>query len=167
MRSRSPKHSTPRVAWLVNNPTMARSNDRAPRHADLHRPIRQFDEADIPALLKDVKDPLILVLDGDKADGISHWGGVLAGDHHEGATGTIGAAYTGTEIMRILDAIEDQDQRVLDVLEEGRDVGFVELTNRPVEVGVTRGAIVAPGHGRIIYGPGDPGRGGLRQSESR
>ncbi|MCX6889884.1 MAG: 23S rRNA (guanosine(2251)-2'-O)-methyltransferase RlmB [Verrucomicrobia bacterium] len=43
---------------------MARSNDRAPRHADLHRPIRQFDEADIPALLKDVKDPLILVLDG-------------------------------------------------------------------------------------------------------
>ena len=36
---------------------MARSNDRAPRHADLHRPIRQFDEADIPALIKEVKDP--------------------------------------------------------------------------------------------------------------
>ncbi len=54
----------PRVAWLANNLTMARSNDRAPRHADLHRPIRKFDEADIPALLKDVKDPLILVLDG-------------------------------------------------------------------------------------------------------
>jgi hypothetical protein len=36
--------------------------------------------------------------------------------------------------MRILDAVEDEDQRILDVLEEGRDVGFVELTNRPMEV---------------------------------
>jgi len=43
---------------------MARSNDRAPRHADLNKPIRLLDEADIPALLAQHKDPLILVLDG-------------------------------------------------------------------------------------------------------
>jgi 23S rRNA (guanosine2251-2'-O)-methyltransferase len=43
---------------------MARSNERAPRHADLHRALRLLDEGDIPALLKDAKDPLILVLDG-------------------------------------------------------------------------------------------------------
>jgi aspartate-semialdehyde dehydrogenase len=63
-RSRSPKRCTRRVASPANKPRMARSNDRAPRHADLHRPVRLFDEGDIPALLKDVKDPLILVLDG-------------------------------------------------------------------------------------------------------
>jgi hypothetical protein len=41
------------------------------------------------------------------------------------------------------------------------------LTDRPMKVGVARGAIVAPGHGQIIYEPGDPGRGVLPQSESR
>lgn len=43
---------------------MARSNDRAPRHADLHRQLQLHDEADIPALLKGKTEPLILVLDG-------------------------------------------------------------------------------------------------------
>lgn len=43
---------------------MARSNERAPRHADLLKPLKLYDEGDIPALLKDHKDPLILVLDG-------------------------------------------------------------------------------------------------------
>ena len=43
---------------------MARSNDRAPRHADLSKPIRLCDEADIPRLLQGTKDPLILILDG-------------------------------------------------------------------------------------------------------
>lgn len=43
---------------------MARSNDRAPRHADLLKPLKLYDEGDIPALLKNHQDPLILVLDG-------------------------------------------------------------------------------------------------------
>ncbi|MBM3825713.1 MAG: 23S rRNA (guanosine(2251)-2'-O)-methyltransferase RlmB [Verrucomicrobia bacterium] len=43
---------------------MARSNDRAPRHADLSRPLRLLDESSIPSLLEGRKDPLILVLDG-------------------------------------------------------------------------------------------------------
>ena len=43
---------------------MARSNDRAPRHADLLKPVHILDEADIPGLLAQHKDPLILVLDG-------------------------------------------------------------------------------------------------------
>ncbi|MFM9148066.1 MAG: 23S rRNA (guanosine(2251)-2'-O)-methyltransferase RlmB [Verrucomicrobiota bacterium] len=43
---------------------MARSNDRAPRHADLNRPLRLLDESSIPSLLEGLKDPLILVLDG-------------------------------------------------------------------------------------------------------
>ena len=69
--------------------------------------------------------------------------------------------------MRILDTVENEDQGVLDVFKEGRDIGFVKLTNRPMEVGVTRGAIVAPGHRKIICEPGDPGHAVLRRSESR
>lgn len=43
---------------------MSRSNDRAPRHADLNRPLRLLDESHIPELLQRQKNPLILVLDG-------------------------------------------------------------------------------------------------------
>jgi 23S rRNA (guanosine2251-2'-O)-methyltransferase len=43
---------------------MARSNDRAPRHADLNKPLKLYDEGDITALLSEHKNPLILILDG-------------------------------------------------------------------------------------------------------
>ena len=85
---------------------MARSNDRAPRHADLHRPIRLFDEADIPALLKDVKDPLILVLDGVQdphnlgaclrvADGAGAHAVIAPKDHAAGINATVAKVASG------------------------------------------------------------------------
>jgi len=43
---------------------MPRSDDRAPRHADLNRQLKLYSEGDIPSLLKDQPNPLILVLDG-------------------------------------------------------------------------------------------------------
>jgi 23S rRNA (guanosine2251-2'-O)-methyltransferase len=43
---------------------MPRSDDRAPRHADLKRQLKLYNENDIPDLLKDVPNPLILILDG-------------------------------------------------------------------------------------------------------
>jgi len=43
---------------------MPRSDDRAPRHADLNRPLKLYNENDIPDLLKDNPNPLILILDG-------------------------------------------------------------------------------------------------------
>ena len=43
---------------------MPRSDDRAPRHADLNRQLKLYNENDIPVLLKDNPNPLILILDG-------------------------------------------------------------------------------------------------------
>ena len=37
---------------------------RPNRHADVLKPLKLLDESDIPGLLKDRKDPLVLVLDG-------------------------------------------------------------------------------------------------------
>jgi len=43
---------------------MPRSDDRAPRHADLKRQLKLYNENDIPDLLQDNPNPLILILDG-------------------------------------------------------------------------------------------------------
>lgn len=43
---------------------MPRSDDRAPRHADLNRQLKLYTESDIPALLENNPNPLILILDG-------------------------------------------------------------------------------------------------------
>jgi hypothetical protein len=54
--------------------------------------------------------------------------------------------------MRVLDAVEDENQGVLYVLQQGGDVAFIVKLQRPKEVGVTWGAIVAPGHGLCAAG---------------
>ncbi len=62
MRFKSQKPCTNATNSLVSN--MPRSDDRAPRHADLNRQLKLYNENDIPGLLKDVPNPLILILDG-------------------------------------------------------------------------------------------------------
>jgi 23S rRNA (guanosine2251-2'-O)-methyltransferase len=43
---------------------MPRSDNRSPRHADLSSQLKLYSESDIPSLLSQSQNPLILVLDG-------------------------------------------------------------------------------------------------------
>ena len=49
--------------------------------------------------------------------------------------------------MRILDAIEDEDERVLMQCEQGRDIRLIQLPDGFIEVRVAGRSIIGPSHG--------------------
>ena len=62
---------------------------------------------------------------GDAVDGVGDGGGLVLGQDDGGDAGGVGGAEAGAEVVRVLDAIENEDERVGMAGEERFEVAFV------------------------------------------
>jgi hypothetical protein len=91
---------------------------------------------------------------GDAADGFGEGNGFILGSDDGMDSGGVGGAETSSQVMRVLDAVEDEDEGAIDGRERFEEFVFADARDGGAEVGVFVRAVAGGGGPGLGFVPG-------------